>query len=224
MFNDEILKYERVDSFLIILGFTKKNKTSSWLCTLTTRTQKRLIDVAILECHRLVIAAQKQSSTLRLIQQQRIAAFVPNLQQPLGISPSQSLEESLYIISDPDSVQLFELIWGITHNNNEDHAAKNVLLLCYPLVTNQKALLQCCEARFFRDDHGRMSVMSTASTASTASGGRHTPSSTMSSHVSFPSLTSGSGLSLQHLRSNSNELNKKYDRILSSFSVQAKVV
>eukprot|EP01084_Bolivina_argentea_P078878 143135_1 len=53
---------------------------------------------------------------------------------------------------DADYLQLYELMWGITHDSNEDHEAEDVLLLCYPLVTTAKNLMQCLEARFFNDD------------------------------------------------------------------------
>ena len=39
---------------------------------------------------------------------------------------------------DADCVQLYELIWGITHPNNENLNAKQMLLLTIPLVTDAK--------------------------------------------------------------------------------------
>ena len=57
---------------------------------------------------------------------------------------SQSRESSLALSmvknlkDNGDWILLYELIWGITHDNNTDHNAKDVLLLCYPLVINAK--------------------------------------------------------------------------------------
>ena len=81
------------------------------------------------------------------------------------------------------------------------------------------------EARFFKDDHDGRSTLSNISNASS----NDSPSSNTLDHIKgFPSFGDGLSNTIKtHLRTNSSiEFNKsnKYDKILSSFSVQAKVI
>ena len=170
-FDDKLLKYDHVESFLKLLGFLKNKTSRQWVCFHYTRVNTSLIDTAILECHKCRQIIQQRGTTINLAHKLKkkrnsfgkmapheLAKLAANNQQnqppllnlqsqPLSIvQQSKSYEES-HIYSDDeddnkedngDSVQLYELIWGITHNNNEDPMAKEVLLLCYPLVTTAK--------------------------------------------------------------------------------------
>ena len=81
--------------------------------------------------------------------------------------------------------------------------------------------MYCCEARFFNDDHDGRITLSNGSSV-------YSPSTTNTSNTSHASSSSFDQIkSCHHIRAASSmEFNKtlKFDRILSSFSVQAKVI
>ena len=158
--------------------------------------------------------------------------------------------EGFGLENDTDSVQLYELIWSITHSYNNDASAQDVLLLCYPLVTDAKHILLCLERRFFANDHnGRITVSSNSGSASgcatsvsSMSTGNNTldspksPSGANMGHISFPSdgapqlngspNTPTSALSALSAGSGGPGMpsQTQFDRILSSFPVQARVI
>ena len=115
---------------------------------------------------------------------------------------------------------------SITHHSNNDDEAQDVLLLCYPLVTDAKHILLCLERRFFADDHNGRITVSSGSTGSSGST-LDSPSGGVS-HISFPSDGSPkiNGTELTTPNSGGQGMSSKaqFDRVLSSFAVQARVI
>ena len=143
-FDHKILAMDHVDVFLKMLGFKRDKTRKQWRCDENTVVDVRLIEVAITECQHCLDLIQQKESTLELVYNHR------KQQEPLPKTATLAVvqqSESLVVEDtdqfheeeeDEDYVQLYELIWGITHPQNENLNAKHVLLLTYPLVTDAK--------------------------------------------------------------------------------------
>ena len=141
------MKHNHIEEFLRLLGFLKDKSLSRWSCYTNTRVPISLIDTAILECHRCYQITQQRAVTIKLVnkhkkdRQHLDISQIPtiNLVTPQrSEETSDSNEVSHSFKENEDYLQLYELIWGITHTNNDDREAKHVLLLSYPLVTKAK--------------------------------------------------------------------------------------
>ena len=143
-FDHKILSMDHVDTFLKMLGFQRDKAHSEWRCSAHSIVGARLIEVAITECQHCLDVIQQKESTLELVynhrKQQANSFETPTLavvRQSVSMANDDAdpfhPEED-----DEDFVQLYELIWGITHPQNENLNAKHVLLLTYPLVTDAK--------------------------------------------------------------------------------------
>ena len=142
-FGDKILEYNHVEAFLKLLGFTRQKSKKIWICVKDKRVATQYIDFAIMKIHETLQVIKRHTSVKNMALQLRQKA--PTQPQPLTVITSETFDEMYNtdveeedMKQDADSVQLYELIWGITHLNNEDHSAKDVLLLTYPLVTTAK--------------------------------------------------------------------------------------
>ncbi|ETO09333.1 hypothetical protein RFI_28054, partial [Reticulomyxa filosa] len=60
--------------------------------------------------------------------------------------------------AEQDRFQLSELIWGITHEDNKDDSAKDVLLLCHQSFCTSMELWQCLAKRFLNRNLSRGSM------------------------------------------------------------------
>lgn len=143
---------------------------------------------------------------------------------------------------DDDQCQLYELIWSTTHPITSDHKAKDVMLLCYMMITSSLKFLKLLEARFFNDDFGRASCSSDASgdgvigmNELNASAPGMDPVIPMMSNNARNSQSAQSAPSLVNMPSlkltmgtvsNASQLSLTFDhdRIKSSYGVQKKVV
>eukprot|EP01083_Nonionella_stella_P270473 915938_1 len=193
-FEDKILKHDHVEAFLKLLGFIKHKQDKQWICDTQHRADTRLIDCAVLECHKCLRLIHKHARIKDLVYIHRIrsgtsiSSSIDNTQEMDALKPLKSLsiiqsqpslslaesinsmisvhEEKDKADEHDDYLQLYELIWSITHKNNEDHQAQDVLLLCYPLVTTATHIMQCLDARFFvEDDEEGIHTMSASSSA-----------------------------------------------------------
>jgi len=195
-FSSPILQQNaNVESWLKLLGFRKDKQNSEWRCSADDRTAKRFLNFSLLECAKCAQLAQKHATTVGLVHAQRNTA---------------ETDTETDAETDTDSLQLYELIWSITHHQNQDADAMDVLLMCFSLVTDAKHLWMCCEARFFNDDHnGRITLSGSHESAMSTSSGQ-----SKSGHIAMPST--------ENISSPKHGVDTS--RILSSFAVQLRVV
>eukprot|EP00484_Ammonia_sp_Unknown_P006978 CAMPEP_0197075836 /NCGR_PEP_ID=MMETSP1384-20130603/211811_1 /TAXON_ID=29189 /ORGANISM="Ammonia sp." /LENGTH=1092 /DNA_ID=CAMNT_0042514685 /DNA_START=40 /DNA_END=3318 /DNA_ORIENTATION=- len=261
-FDDKLLAHDHVEAFLKLLGFRKNKSTKQYICDEEDRVDDRLIDCAIMECHKCsqeimefssitnfvktnnnnsankpVQVRDKNANTNTSTATTSTALTLKGLPALGVVQQSRSVEESTVNLCDEDEeeeedsdrVQLYELLWSITHQQTDDHMAENVLLLCYPLVTSSSKIMLCLEARFFNDDHEGRITVSAQSNGSAASA---LSATSLQSGGDSPLSSQSTNSSQSHLRGVSSLMSLefsyhktvKFDRILSSLSVQRKVI
>ena len=250
-FDSPLLACERVESFLKLLGFTVDYDESAYVIT---KIDAQVINHALVACREQLVEISKKSSTIQQIVTNRRRngsisfshSATSRLRQSIAISSPTPIEEDATTESvsnpaastaeapdvptdiapdiDDDQCQLYELIWSTTHPITSDHKAKDVILLCYMMITSSLKFLKLLEARFFNDDHGRASCSSdtSADDVNPIPGGSSWNESTPSL-VNLPSLKLTMGTV-----SNASQISLNFDhhavRIKSSYGVQKKVV
>ena len=243
-FNSPILQYERVISFLKLLGFEADYEQNAYILS---KRDNECIQYALSACQQQLIEITKKSSTYQVIVTSRLRngsiTATSLIRKSISLAPPPPpIEEEkstkvnngdgLELDIDADRCQLYELIWSSTHNNNTDHKAKEVILLCYPIITSPLRFLKLLEARFFNDDHGRASYSTScesnynynmfynnlsSNNASNNPSPSYNPSQSPTVPSSLPPLTPA-------FAGGPSSITFDYERIQSSYGVQKKVV
>ena len=198
---------ERVSSFLNLLGFTEDDEQSAYVIN---EIDSVCVDHAYMACQQQLIEISKKSATYNIINTRLRNGSIPPLPPP--IEENKSDEYDLSEI-DVDGCHLYELIWSTTHPQNTDHEAKEVILLCFCMITSSIKFFKLLEARFFNADNGRTSC-SVSTDSSTPPWNSPSPS-IPSSLPALPPLALNN--------TNSSQITFDYEKICSSYCVQKKV-
>jgi len=250
-FDSPLLACERVESFLKLLGFVADHDASAYVLSqidaqcinharVACREQLEEIAKKSSTIHKIVTNRRRNgsisfshSATSRLRPSIALSPPPPPHDED-GHGPNGDVDGTNVtspsaagtVIGPPDidddQCQLYELIWSITHPISTDHKAKDVMLLCYMMITSSLKFLKLLEARFFNEDNGRASCSSEASEDGIGNGPSPSPNpGSIPSVVSLPplKLTMGSVSNTSQI-----SLNFDHDRIKSSYGVQKKVV
>eukprot|EP01084_Bolivina_argentea_P275738 470319_1 len=67
---------------------------------------------------------------------------------------------------DEDRFQLSDIVWSVTHKMNTDTAARAIILLCFPMFSDEYKLIKCLIERFFEPEwSGQVTSKTGTSTA-----------------------------------------------------------